>query len=264
MQAILQEIIIYPIKSMGGICLEQANIHSEGLEYDRRWMLVDDNGRFMSQREDSRLCLFKPVLTDHGLAVSYRDDSITVPLDAEGRSLNVSVWKSNLRANEVHSKVSSWFSELLNQRVTLVKMTELTPRLKEFDKPPYQTKVSFADGYPMLVLGTASIEELNKRTSKVIPTDRFRANLIVTTTVPHEEDEWAEISIGDSRLRIISPCARCVVPSIDQLSGVKSAEPLTTLAEYRKIDSKIYFGANAMTTVRGSIKKGDWVKTTNP
>ena len=264
MQSILHELIVYPIKSMAGICLEQANIQTEGLEYDRRWMLVDDKGRFISQREDSRLCLFKPVFTDYGMIVTYRDDSIMVPLVAEGSALSVSVWKSNLRANEVHPKVSSWFSEQLNQRVALVKMTKLTNRLKEFDKPPHQTKVSFADGYPLLILGTASMEELNRRATKVIPKDRFRANMIVSTSVPHEEDGWSEISIGDSRLRIISPCARCVVPSIDQLSGVKGNETLTTLAEYRKFDSKIYFGANAMTTFQGSIKKGDLVRITNP
>jgi len=264
MTYLLKEIWIYPIKSLGGIQLETCNTITEGLEHDRRWMLVDEQGIFMSQRTCPEMALFSCRLTDRELIINYKGDSVEIPLSEQSDKLtDVQVWESNFKAHEVSDSISQWFSDRLSQKVTLVRMTEDSNRTKALKEPPYETNLSMADGYPYLLLGTASMKQLNEKLTTKISANRFRANLIIETDVPHVEDTWKNVSIGNTSLQIIKPCARCQVITIDQETGKQGKEPTKTLASYRKESNKILFGVNAICTQEGRVAVGDEVNLIN-
>jgi len=250
---------IYPIKSLGGISVTSAKTLTEGLEYDRRWMLVDADGRFFTQREHPHLALFGTKLHKDQLQITYQGDELTIPLaQHDDTDLRVSVWSSKLKASQVSADASSWFSDHLDAEVKLVRMTTDSKRPKRLFTEPYKTQVSLADGYPYLILGTASMNELNNKLSSPLSMDRFRANIIVDTSEPHEEDTWKEeFTLGETTMKVIKPCARCVMTTIDQKTAAQGKEPLKTLATYRKKRNKIWFGANAICLKEGEISVGD-------
>lgn len=227
-------------------------------------MLVDDAGQFLTQRNVAAMAKFKCRFSSDGIEVSYENDKILVPYDGYIDKIHkVQVWSSKLKANEVSTECSAWFSDRLGQKATLVKMTDVSRRYKRLFTPPFKTNLSFADGYPYLLLGEASMNTLNSKAEEQIPADRFRANIIISTSEAHEEDTWkSEFRIGDMTMKVIKPCARCVVTTIDQITGKKGKEPLKTLATYRQWSNKIWFGANAICTKPGKISVGDQVFVT--
>lgn len=249
---------IYPIKSLGGISLTQCHALVEGFQYDRRWMLVDADGQFLTQRNHATMALFQCQIEGDNLQISFKGDTQSMSLDTHSADVReVQVWSSKLKAHVVSEHLSEWFSDHLAMSATLVKMTDVSSRTKLFTKPPFTTQVSLADGYPYLILGQASMDHLNTTLDTQLMANRFRANIIVDTQKPHEEDDWTNISIGSSKLRVLSPCARCQVTTIDQATAIKGKEPLKSLAQYRKEGQKIYFGANTMVRQEGIIKVGD-------
>lgn len=251
---------IYPIKSLGGITLTQCAAFYEGFKNDRRWMLVDQDGQFLTQRNHAQMALFNCRIEEDMLYISYKDEEQAITFTQQTQDVkDITVWDSNLKAHTVNDQLSEWFSDHLGMSATLVKMTKISERIKAFTKPPFKTKVSFADGYPYLILSRASMDHLNSKLDTPLNINRFRANIIVDTTKPHEEDSWNNITIGNADLKVIKPCARCVVTTIDQETATKGKEPLKTLADYRKSLKKIYFGANTMVLKEGIIKVGDIV-----
>ena len=240
--------------------MDSALAEKEGFRYDRRWMLVDSNGRFLSQREHNEMSLFSCSITDSSLEIEYDGDKISIPLDQETNTHhNVTVWDHTVSAAEVNPIFSDWFSDKLKQSCKLVRMTDSSERIKDFKKPPFKSKVSFADGYPYLLLGTASMDELNNRMDTALNINRFRPNIVVDTSIAHEEDEWEDIQASGAHLRIVKPCARCVVTTINQETGVAGKEPLKTLASYRRWDNQVFFGANAILLSPGVINKDDQI-----
>ena len=261
MQHIVKELWIYPIKSLGGIKVDSAQAETEGLRYDRRWMLVDDSGKFITQREHHQMSTFNSVMDNNQLTVHHNGDSVAIPLTAiSDNILNVKVWSSQLMAAEVDPHISEWFSDHLSMRATLVRMTDISNRPKLLKVPPYNTEVSLADGYPYLILGEESMRHLNGKLENPVSANRFRANIIVASDVPHIEDTWGSVDIGKATLKVIKPCARCVVITIDQQTGIAGKEPTRTLATYRKKKNSIMFGANAICTIEGKIKVGDVIE----
>lgn len=257
----VSQLYIYPIKSLGGIAVQECKALIRGFEYDRRWMLVNNTGRFLSQRENAQLALFSCQMKDGRLVVSYKSEELSIDLEAHtDNEIEIEVWSDKFQAYEVDKETSEWFSEQLDQPVRLVKMTEASLRPKQLKVAPHKTELSFADGYPYLILGDASMQALNSHLDNPLPLDRFRANIIVTTTQAHEEDKWQQnFQLGQAKLKVIKPCARCVVTTIDQRSGEKGKEPLKSLATYRQWDNKIWFGANAICTQEGIVSVGDRV-----
>ena len=254
----VKELWIYPIKSIGGMCVDNAMALPEGFQYDRRWMLIDENGQFVTQREHFKLSTFSSTIADNKLIISHKGETIDTPLDqTTPDTVRVQVWSSKLKAQEVNPDVSNWFSVKLSMKVTLVKMTDISKRPRRLFVPPYKTTLSFADGYPYLILGAESMNELNAKLDHPVLPDRFRANIIVSSSIPHEEDKWKGLNAGNAQLQVIKPCARCVMITVNQQTGKTGKEPLKTLAAYRKKRNKIYFGANAICTKDGIISVGD-------
>lgn len=255
----VESLHIYPIKGMGGINVTRVNAFEKGFQYDRRWMLIDVNGNFITQRTDKRLALFRCKLRDN-LEVSFNEDSIAIDLNnSTHRKILCTVWDSQVFAFEVSDEASHWFSERLGLDCKLVKMVYEYDRIKKLIKGPEQTTVSFADGYPYLIVGSASLDKVNTEIGDEIAKSRFRANIIVETDIPHMEDEWNEISIGGARMQVIKACARCNVINIDQESAILGKEPLKSLTRYRKVGNKVNFGANTICLSDGVIALGDSV-----
>jgi len=259
----LQDIYTYPIKSLGGIRLDKAKVEEKGLQYDRRWMLVDRDGRFLTQRKYPEMALLQTKITDGGISVFDKENpsrQILVPYDSgSARYRMVTIWEDRVEAQIVNSGISLWFSEVLKKECELVFMPPTTRRKLQPEYAVNGESVSFADGMPYLLIGQSSLDDLNSRLSNPVPMNRFRPNLVFSGGSPFQEDEWDIVTIGDARFKITKPCARCVVTTVDQQTGEKGREPLTTLSTYRNRDGKVMFGQN-MLLLRGTdISVGDTI-----
>jgi len=255
----INSIHIYPIKGLAGISLSSAKVLERGLEYDRRWMLIDAQGEFITQRTDARLALFHCAL-DQTLAVTYGDAQLSIDLDeVTGEKILTNVWEHQVYTYEVSQAASDWFSDQLGVDCLLVKMVDEFDRYKDLIKGPAQTRVSLADGYPYHIIGTASFDLLADKVGSRIPQNRFRANIIVETDEAHIEDTWDQLKVGSAKLQVIKPCARCLVVNIDQSTGKSLKEPLKSLASYRSDGNVVNFGANSICLTEGSISVGDTI-----
>ncbi|TRX38683.1 MOSC domain-containing protein [Flavobacterium sp. ZT3R18] len=267
----LSEIWVYPVKSLGGIQLQESKVTDRGLELDRRWLLVDDNGRFLSQREHPELALFKPEIAGDFLRITHRThlESIDIPLrpvfsDTMAK-IKVTVWDDTIDAFEVSQGATDWFTKQLGVSVRLVYMPQESERkLSRSLGTDYAITGaeinSFSDGYPFLIIGQSSLEDLNGRLEVKIPMNRFRPNFVFTNGDPFEEDTWREFSIGNVSFVGVKPCDRCVMTTVDQEKGVVSGkDPLKTLAKYRNFGNKVLFGQNVIGLGLGSVSVGDAV-----
>ena len=254
----LTHIYIYPVKSLGGIELTSAVTQERGLKYDRRWMLVDDQGIFMNQRKYSKMALLKTSIGNEKIQVTAPDNSsIDFPLDKKnGQILDVKVWDDECKGYEVGEIYNTWFSDKLNVNCRLVYMGDQKRNANsQFVK--YQEKVSYADGYQYLIVGQSSLDDLNNRLERNVPINRFRPNLVFSGGNPFEEDDWVNFQIGEVDFYGVKPCARCILTTIDQQTGIKGTEPLKTLSSFRQRGNRIYFGLNASIKKEGIIKTGD-------
>lgn len=262
----LSEIYIYPIKSLGGIKLEKANITTRGLENDRRFMLVDENGRFLSQREYPQLSIFQTEIDGSLLKITNKKTGqnleVSLSPKAQSSSLSVTIWDDETTAIEVSPEASEWFSEALSKPTRLVYMHEDSERKTESQYSLTGNEItSFSDGYPILITGQASLDDLNNRLEKPVSINRFRPNFVFTDGEPFEEDAWHEFTVGNVRLFGVKPCARCVMTTIDQETGEKSGkEPLLTLNKFRKAGNKILFGQNVLVSQLGTVSTGDKIE----
>ncbi len=262
----LSEIYIYPIKSLGGIRLEKAQITTRGLENDRRFMLVDKFGRFLSQREYPQLAIFQTEIEGDLLRITNKRTGnilkVNLSPHSVSSSISVTIWDDTTTAIEVSSEASEWFTQALNIPTGLVYMHEESQRKTE---PQYSLTgdeiTSFSDGYPILVIGQSSLNDLNNRLEDLVNINRFRPNFVFTDGEPFEEDAWHEFTVGDVRFFGVKPCARCIMTTIDQEIGEKSGkEPLLTLNKYRKAGNKILFGQNVLISQLGNVSVGDKIE----
>ena len=259
----LSEIYIYPVKSLGGIHLDVANITTRGLENDRRFMLIDEKGRFMSQREHPQLAIFQTKIEDTFLKVTHKKTgqilSINLSSNSQLTPLSVTIWDDETYAIEVSNDASLWFTQILEIPTRLVYMPEESQRKTD---PQYSLTgeeiTSFSDGYPILIIGQSSLNDLNNRLANPVNINRFRPNFVFTDGEPFEEDNWHEFAVGNIRFFGVKPCARCIMTTIDQETGEKKGkEPLLTLNKYRKAGNRILFGQNVLISQLGTVSVGD-------
>jgi hypothetical protein len=257
----LDQISIYPIKSCAGIDLDASEVLNRGFPLDRRWLLVDEAGQFISQRKSPRLGQIRLTRDHTQLSVSYPDKA---PLKLE---LNVHssvrhkamIWSDKVDGMWVGHEFDDWFSNVLEQQVHLIHMNDEVhrPLIKEHLPQHRSFEVSFADGYPYLLTSQASLDDLNGRLDNPVPMDRFRANLMVSGFEAFAEDHWKKIKIGEVEFLVVKPCARCQITTINQKTGASSKEPLKTLATYRKQAGKVMFGMNLVALSAGSVRLND-------
>jgi uncharacterized protein len=255
----LSEIHIHPVKSCRGTSLDSVSFDRWGLLGDRRWMIVDQTGRFVSQRTEPRLALVVPRLSSEVLLLEAPGQPpLQLPAgEAGGEERTVSIWDDTCRARDQGDPAAEWLSRYLGHPVRLVRMDS------DFQRPVengIDSQVCFADAFPVLILSEASLEALNSRLASPLPMNRFRPNLVVGGSAPFAEDGWRRIRVGQAVLRLIRPCIRCVTTTVDQATGETGKEPLTTLATFRRAEGGVIFGQNAVHEQGGPIRVGDPVE----
>ena len=251
---------IYPIKSAAGIALSQSEVDEFGLRYDRRWMVVDETGTFLSQRAHPPMALITPSIEGSVLRVAAPGMAdLELPLNpSDVVSIEVTIWRDACSATWLGERASGWFSEFLGRPCSLVHMSDdvVRPTNPLFAKGG---RVSFADAYPFLVISEESLQDLNGRLAQHLPMNRFRPNLVVAGSEPYAEDGWGRIQIGSLPIRVVKPCFRCAITTTDQSTGIRAKEPLRTLATYRKVNGEVMFGQNAVHELTGRLRVGDSV-----
>lgn len=251
----VSQINIFPIKSLKGIPLQEASVEDRGFQYDRRWMLVGPDNKFLTQREHPRMATISVAVTKDGLFVKRGSAELAIPLMPEVRRAFVQIWTSHVEAFEYDDRVNRWFSEQIGTDCRLVVMPEEAKRKVDPDYAVHLEDdiVSFADGYPFLLIGEGSLEELNARLTTPLPMNRFRPNFVVKGSEPFAEDKWRAIRIGETVFHVVKPCARCVITTVDQTLGTFAGkEPLRTLATFRNVIGKVMFGQNLIAENAGA------------
>lgn len=255
----VSELFIYPIKSVGGKSVDTANVTTTGFQYDRCWMLIDEHNRFISQREIPGLALLEAGVTNFGIEVKHKHSaaSFTFAFDElKEQWIDVAIWDDVCVAQLVSAKANAWFSEILNAACRLVYMPETTKRIVDPRYAFNSETTTFSDGFPLLLLGQSSLDDLNTRLAESLPIDRFRPNIVFTGGAAFEEDLLEHFIINGIDFSAVKPCARCSITTTNQQTAERGKEPLTTLATYRKKNNNIYFGQNLLHKGSGIISIG--------
>lgn len=259
---ILSGIFVYPVKSLSGISANSWPITETGFQHDRKWMLIDNDRQFLSQRKLPKMALIKTALTDKNLILSAPDmENLPLPIDhVEGEIINSGIWHDQCAARSVSSEADQWLSDFLKQECRLVYQPDdvIRPVDPHYAKP--SDKVAFSDGFPFLIISENSLAALNHQMQLNLPMTRFRPNLVISGCPAYAEDNWREISINSIDFRLPKPCSRCSVPTIDPETAQVGKEPLTTLNRTRKWQNKVYFGQNALHDQCGQLTVGDRIQ----
>ncbi|GAB3288777.1 MOSC domain-containing protein [Hymenobacter tenuis] len=260
----LSELYIYPVKSLGGIRLTEAEVEPRGLRHDRRWLIVNERNQFMTQRQTASMAHLKVAPAYNGFLLTHqaRPDLLPlyVPFEATPeKTLFVTIWDDIVFAWRARPECDAWLSEALGQPCKLVYMSDMVRRDVDPDFNPEGQLVSFADAYPFLLIGQESLAELNSRLAEPVGMDRFRPNLVVSGGESFEEDTWSQFHIGDLPFRAVRACGRCVLTTVNQHTAQRSplGEPLRTLATYRTHDNSVLFGQNVTGSGAGKLRVGD-------
>lgn len=260
----LSAIHVYPIKSCAALAPGSAAVEPRGLAGDRRWMLVDADGRFITGRQVPRTVLLRAQPLAQGLRLDAPGlvpfEVALPPPDAPRR--RVTVWKDDVRAADAGDAVAAWLGQALGREARLVHMDAAAARPLKPGYAPAGAEVSFADAFPLLALSQAALDGLNARLAAPLPMLRFRPNLVIEGSAPHAEDGWRRLRIGQVEFAMAKPCVRCVFTTVDPARGEfdPSGEPLRTLKTYRRSAEGITFGVNLVPRGRGTLRVGDAVE----
>lgn len=255
-------LFVYPMKSARAIRLEEASLDPRGVAGDRRWCLLGEDGKVLTQRDCPALATVDVRPAERGIEIRA-PGSGSLAVDRPGPAselLAVDVWRDRTRGLAAGAEADAWLANLLGRPCRLLYMNETIERQVSLDYGRRGDRVSFADGYPLLLTSEASLGELNRRLDVDVPMDRFRPNIVIDGVEPFAEDAWARIRVGDTAFRVVKSCARCVVTTTDQRTGERGPEPLRTLASFRKAGSKVLFGENLIHDGPGPVRTGDRVE----
>lgn len=248
----------YPVKSCRGTSLSVAHIGPRGIVADRQWMIVDETGGFLTQREVPRMALVSPRLTGDLLEISVTGmPPLTVSLDARGERTTVTVWRDRCAAIDEGPAAAEWLSTFLEVACRLVRIPDDEKRRADPEYAGPDDQVGFADGFSFLLISQASLDDLNRRLSVPLPMNRFRPNIVVDGTAPFEEDRWKRIRIDGITFAVAKPCARCAITTTNQDTAERSHEPLRTLATFRHVAGRgVMFGQNLIHDRSGVLHVG--------
>lgn len=261
----ISELTVYPVKGCAGVPLAEAELDEFGVRHDRRWMVVRPDGDFVTQRSTPSLALLGTALEAYALVLrSTAAGEVRVPLAGPGPDAptrQVHIWNDVVEAVDAGDEAAAFVQRHLGPDgagVRLVYMPGSTLRQVSPEHARPGDRVSFADGFPLLVVAQQSLDELNRRLDEPVPMHRFRPNVVVDgAPSPHDEDGWRRIRLGSVPCDVVKPCARCVVTTVDQATAAVGREPLRTLAEYRRWDGLVWFAQNVIHRATGSVAIGD-------
>jgi uncharacterized protein len=260
----IKELHVYPVKGAAGISLGQADLDAFGIRHDRRWMIVaEGDGGFITQRNHPRLALLGTGLEEEALVLrSPGAGELRLPLEAPpGPRRRVRVWEDEVEAVDAGDGAAALVSAHLAVAARLLYMPGDSFRQADLDYARPGDRVSFADGFPLLLISRQSLDELNRRLAEPVSMLRFRPNVVVDGAgQPHAEDRWRVVQLGAVECDVVKPCARCTVTTVDQATGVAGKEPLRTMADYRRWNGKVWFGQNVVHRSAGTLHVGDAVR----
>jgi uncharacterized protein YcbX len=266
--ATLASIHIYPLKSCAPLSLGEAEVQTRGLLRDRRWMVVDASDKFLTGRQNPRLTLITALPDGASLQLSApgMPDLRVDPPPVDGQRIDTAVWGAAVRPLLASAEAHGWITHFLGAPCRLVHMDDdcVRPLKAKYDGMYGidSDEVSFADGFPLLLISQAALDALNARLAAPVPIQRFRPNLVVAGTAPHAEDGWKRIRVGTIEFEVAKPCVRCAFTTVDFERGAfdPSGEPLRTLITYRRIGTQVMFGQNLIPRGAGAIRIGDVVE----
>lgn len=255
---LLSQINVFPVKSLGGLALSSAWVEKQGLTFDRRFMLALSDGSMVTARKFPQMVLIKTALRHDGVMFSAQGHPSLIIryADFKLQPVPAQVWADNFTAYTTTDEADDWFSSVLGIRVELLYSGEQSNRVRE----KVGHNVSFADGYPLLVISQASLDELNRRSPEFHSMDQFRTNLVVSGTEPFAEDSWKRIRIGEVEFEAVKPCERCILTTVEVKKGAfrPTKEPLRTLSQFRANErGGVFFGQNLVAKNEGMIRAGD-------
>lgn len=259
----LSRIRIYPVKSLRGVDREIWELDQFGLRYDRRWMIVDPDGNFMTRRDHPEMARIELELGGDSIQLmAPQRTAVSFPLEPEPAAAEgVVIWGEKLAARPASEDASRWLSEFLRTPCRLVYMPEETVRPIEAEYTEGPRRTAFTDGFPLLLLSEESMAELNRRLPSPLGIERFRPNLVVKDVgEPHAEDTWRRIRLGHVEMRVVKPCSRCVITATHPETGDRGKEPLRTLATYRQRDGNVWFGQNVIHAGSDTIRVRDGIQ----
>jgi len=257
----LSQIYFYPVKSLAGIQVKSWPVDKNGLMHDRKWMLIDDQQQFLSQRRLPKMALIKPRIEDDRLVLSapgQRD--LSLPLHPnKGDNIDVAIWRDHCIAKTVSEQANRWFSTFLRAKCQMVYLPNDTQRRvdRRYARPSDQT--AFSDGFPFLITTESSLNALNAEMEYEVDMIRFRPNLVISDCEAYAEDTWRRIRINGIGFRLPKPCSRCSIPTIDPETAISGEEPLVALKRLRNWENQIYFGQNALHDSIGDLRVGSIV-----
>lgn len=261
MAATLASIHIYPLKSCAPLAIDEARVQRRGIAHDRRWTIVDAENTFITARNYPRLTLIRATADDDGLhltAPGMPHMSARIPRADAGR-LAVTIWDDSVAPQAADANANAWITEFLGMPAALAYMDDACVRAIDPDWSSPSDEVSFADGFPLLLISQAAVDHLNTRLQSPISALRFRPNLLIANTEPHAEDGWKRIRVGDVEFDVVKPCIRCVFTTVDFSTGTFDplGEPLRTLVNYRRTPKGVAFGQNLIPRSEGNLRIGD-------
>ena len=252
----------FPLKSGKGESLPQARLDKLGLEGDRRWMLVDEaSGRFLTQRADPKMSQLSALWNATGgltlSAQGFEALDVAVP-DPDTDLRGVTIWRDSLRVPDAGDAAADWLSRFVEKPVRLVHVPLPRARTTEAGYGRDDDQVAFADGYPLLLIGQASLDDISHKVGRPLDMLRFRPNLVIEGSEAFAEDGWKRIRIGDVEFRVVKSCSRCILTTVDPHTGIRDEqrEPLATLMTYRKQENGTMFGQNLVNDGNGVLEVG--------
>jgi uncharacterized protein YcbX len=260
-QLTISELIIYPVKSARGCSLKSMQLNPMGPECDRRWMVIDKNNAFVTQRKVRKMCLINVDQQANGIRLSVEGMSAcTVEQPISADLLTSSVWGAEVKGFDCGDEVAAWLTEFLSKDCRLIYMPDDYKRVVDTDFAHQQEQVGFADGFPLLIATQASLDDFSDKLGYKVGMERFRPNIVISGNNSYAEDEWQTIAIGDIELSLVKPCARCIMPSVNPATAAKETAVNQTLQMHRRRGSDTFFGQNALYNRLGTIHFGDHVR----
>lgn len=256
----ISQLVIYPVKSLRGFSIKRLQLGEKGPNSDRRWMVVDLNGKFRTQRQHPRLCLIDTHLDNGILTLSAQGFEPCQVGMTPGSAQQVRVWRDSVAAVDCGDEAAQWLTRFIGVGSRLVYMPSHGKRLVDQKYAKHNELLGFADAFPVLLTSETSLENFNSRLSVPIGMNRFRPNIVISGSPPYAEDEWQQIKIAGVNLTLAGPCSRCIMPSINPETAEKQMEIIDALKQHRRREGATYFGQNILYQECGKISVGDCVE----
>lgn len=252
----LSALYVYPVKSCKGMSLNEVDVGVKGPDMDRRWMVVDKEYRFRSQRQLPKMAMIHTYLDGRYLFMSAPSMMpLMLPSKPVGKECDVTVWKDTCKAHDMGDEAALWISKFLECESRLVFFPDSSVRTvnPDYTETP-DNQLAFSDRFPFLLISEASLHDLNSRVGEKLRMNRFRPNLVISGCEPYEEDTWKKVRIGEIHFHVAKPCSRCIITNVDQEYAKQHLDPLQTLATFRKSKDGVLFGQHLVHQGTGQLK----------